>query len=76
MIKKIYLRSSVVRNFEMSLKTKLLLLEILIDNVIVYIFLAVFFYTQIYYRRNYTMSFTALIYFGCKAEPSSGSHRS
>jgi len=42
----------------------------------VYIFLAVFFYTQVYYQTNYTLGFTALPYFGCKAEPPSGNHRS
>jgi len=41
-----------------------------------YIFLAVLFYAQVYYQTNYTMGFTVLTYFGCKAEPSSGSYRS
>jgi len=76
MIKKIYLRLLLFKISEKSLKTKLLFLEILIDHLIVHIFLAVFFYTQVYHETNYTMGFTALVYFGCRAEPSSGSHRS
>jgi hypothetical protein len=75
-IKKIYLRFLLFESSEKSLKTKLFLLEVLIDHLIVYIFIVVFFYTQVYYQTNYAMGFIALTYFGCKAESSSGSHRS